>query len=675
MDDIKILIAEDNGAFRRLLARYINSYGYSSSEVRDGSGALEMLEKQDYDVVIADIRMPNMSGMELLEHTCKRFPDVDVVIITGDSTAYSYVDVIESGASDFIHKPVSLDELKAKLDRILRERKLLRQLRVEINNHKITESELENYKLHLESIVTQRTKELKEINQLLDDEVQERRSTEESLLEKEATLKSILRATPVGIGLVIDRTLRWVSPELAKIIGYSIDELIGNNARILYPSTEEFKRVGVVKYDQLKQSDVGEVETVWKKKDGTLIDIHLRSSPLNQDDFSEGVTFTALDISSRKQMEEDLQRGQKLESLGLLAGGIAHDFNNLLQAIMGNLSLASLYADPGSQVARKISETEFAVSRSKELTQQLLTFARGGEPIKKALAIDELLQGTCSFSLKGSNVKCQFDFSDNLWVIEADEGQLNQLFQNLTINADQAMPEGGLLNVKVENTNLSAGRFSSLPAGHYLKVIFSDDGIGVGERYVKKMFDPYFTTKKKGKGLGLAVAYSIVKKHNGLIYAKSKKSCGTDVFVYLPAVEGKKNVVEEETKLWHGKGKVLVMDDEDQVLRLAKEMLEHLGYSVTTAVNGEEAVLFFEKAYGTDCPYDIVILDLTIPGGMGGKDTIIKLQEIDPGVKAVVSSGYANDPIMSNSEAYGFCAVMPKPYRINTLSQTLSKVV
>lgn len=533
--------------------------------------------------------------------------------------------------------------------------------------------EFSKYSEQLEEKVAHRTEELHQVNLDLTKEIVEREKAEQSLLEREAAQKSILRATPVGIGLVHDRVFSWVSDQVLQLTGYSKEELIGQSARMVYPSQEEFDKVGRIKYGQLEQRlDVGEVDTVWQRKDGSLVDVHLRSTPINPADLSEGVTFSVLDITERKKIEENLRRAHKLESLGILAGGIAHDFNNLLQSIIGNISLAKMYAGKEDRVYAKLTETEKAASRATALTLQLLTFSKGGAPIKTTTHIAGIIQNSASFSLQGSNVSCEYFFADDLWLVDVDDGQISQVIQNLVINANHAMPDGGVITIRAENYRVESGSLPPLDEGRYIKISIEDQGTGILKEHLPRVFDPYYSTKQTGSGLGLAVAYSIIKNHSGLLSVESVAGHGATFHILLPASDADQATASahDEKSIHAGKGKVLVMDDEDRVLKVAVEMLEILGYEVTTARDGRKALQLYETAMSTE-PYDFVILDLTVPGGMGGEDTIRKLLELDPDVKALVSSGYANDPIMAEYSRYGFCGVIPKPYTIENLSRTL----
>ncbi len=388
------------------------------------------------------------------------------------------------------------------------------------------------------------------------------------------------------------------------------------------------------------------------------------------------VNVYGLDITERKRMEEELVKAQKLESVSTLAGGIAHDFNNILTAILGNISLGKMYDDLEKKNS-KLADAERACMQAKNLTQQLLTFSRGGAPIKKVTSMMELLENSATLALKGSNVRCEFSVPDDLWPAEIDQGQMNQVMSNIIINANQAMPDGGTITVQGENSIIEPEHGLPLQPGPYVEISIEDQGIGISENGLARIFDPYFTTKQTGSGLGLAVTYSIIRKHNGHIAVESQLATGTTFHIYLPASPEAVLAVEkkEEEKLIIGMGRTLVMDDEKYVRDLAAEMLSSIGYKVTTARDGAEAIEMYQEARDSGRPYDAVIIDLTVPGGMGGKETIQRLVEIDPEVKAIVSSGYSNDPIMASFREYGFRGVIAKPYKPRELSQVMHEVM
>ncbi|MGD9899350.1 MAG: cache domain-containing protein [Calditrichaceae bacterium] len=417
--------------------------------------------------------------------------------------------------------------------------------------------------------------------------------------------------------------------------------------------------------------------TLLISKDGTERIIADSGAPIrDRDSKILGIVLVFRDITEHRFLENEVLKNRKLESVGLLAGGIAHDFNNLLTAILGNISLAKLNLKPGEKTFDRLDDAEKATMRAKDLTQQLLTFSRGGAPVKKLSDVGMLIKETSEFALRGSNVKSKISIPKNLWSIEVDEGQLSQVMNNLVINADQAMPEGGKLEIIAENLHVKEDKNSLLKSGKYIKVIIRDEGIGIPMNHLDKIFDPYFTTKQQGNGLGLATTHSIIKNHQGYITVKSELGRGTEFIIYLPAVATtKKAVIPGTEKITKGSGIILVMDDDDLILKACGNMLKKLGYEVVFAFDGREAIEKYKLAGESGKPIDLVLMDLTVPGGMGGKETIRIMKEMDPGLKSIVTSGYSNDPVMANYEEYGFKGVITKPFNIKELAETVSKVI
>lgn len=414
-----------------------------------------------------------------------------------------------------------------------------------------------------------------------------------------------------------------------------------------------------------------------KRKNNTVFPAEYTIVPL----FDENKLKTALlcvinDITERKKLEEDTLRSQKLESLGILAGGIAHDFNNLLTAIVGCVSALKLYTDPQDESYQMLEHAEKASMRAKDLTQQLLTFSKGGEPVKKIISVSEIIKNSVGFTLRGTKAKSKLIIPENLWYIFADEGQVSQVINNILINAFQAMPDGGVITILCENITLENNEVPNLISGDYVKIVIEDQGTGIAHENLKKIFDPYFTTKPDGNGLGLATSYSIIKKHKGTIRVQSEIGKGTAFTIYLPALRDIfENIADFKNEPVKGKGRILIMDDEESVRLVAGWMLNKIGYEVDFAKDGFEMINKYKTEFFSGKKYDAVIIDLTIPGSMSGDEAVKKLLEIDPEAKAIASSGYFNSPIMSDFLSFGFKAVIVKPYKINELSEIVSKII
>jgi CheY-like chemotaxis protein len=369
---------------------------------------------------------------------------------------------------------------------------------------------------------------------------------------------------------------------------------------------------------------------------------------------------------------------QKLEAIGTLAGGIAHDFNNLLQGVFGYISMAKLTLDHKEHSLTMLEQAEKALHMAVNLTTQLLTFSKGGRPAKKKIQLQSVIDNSVRFALSGSSVDFRIKFDDNLWAVDADEGQIGQVVQNIVLNADQAMPAGGTIAIATKNVRSPGeGLHARLAKGMYIEISIKDNGIGIPEKYIPRLFDPYFTTKEKGSGLGLATSYSIIKNHGGMIAVESQLGKGSTFFVYLPAFEseGERVVTIPAPDDAARKGRILVMDDEELIRNIVGIMLRALGHEVKFAENGEEAVAKYREALSSDSRFDGVILDLTVRGGMGGEETLRELLALDPDVKAVVSSGYADSATISEYKSRGFSACLTKPYEVDALGDILNELL
>jgi PAS domain S-box-containing protein len=393
----------------------------------------------------------------------------------------------------------------------------------------------------------------------------------------------------------------------------------------------------------------------------------------------KGVGITE-DITDRKLMEEELLKARKLESVGLLAGGIAHDFNNILTGLFGNIELAKMELPTDHEAFHFMHNANQALDKATKLTQQLLTFAKGGDPILEMIDVEQVIQDSIKFSLSGSNVRTILNIPKNLWQVKADKGQLSQVITNLVINADHAMPEGGTLTLEAENIKDVDENLNYLFSEKVVKLKIIDEGSGISAENQKQIFDPYFTTKMTGSGLGLATAHSIISKHNGHISVASEPGVGTTFTIYLPADLSEHRTTGTSTSDISDKsgtrgGHILLMDDEEMILDLSTEMIKSFGYTVDTSSDGKEAIEKYISAKKCGKPFDVVIMDLTIPGGMGGKETMHKLLAIDPEAIVIVSSGYSTDPVIANYSDYGFKSRLVKPFQMVDLKKELSRLL
>lgn len=415
--------------------------------------------------------------------------------------------------------------------------------------------------------------------------------------------------------------------------------------------------------------------------EGNISHLSVSGAPIfNSSGDIEQVVLTVDDITVQKKMSDELLKANKLESLGLLAGGITHDFNNFLTIMLGNISLMKI-KNKNKKMPENLDHMEKAVLQARELTRKLAIFARGEAPVKSIIHLRDLLFDTVGFATSGSGIICHTKVAEDLFPVEIDETQIGQVINNVLINAIQAMPKGGNITLTASNKTLSGhgeGKEIPLPDGDYVCIEISDEGAGIPANLMDKIFDPFFTTKTHGSGLGLAISYTIIKNHNGLIRVESQLDVGTKFFIYLPSsIEPSPIHWRKDEELYFGEGRVLIMDDDELILNVCGNMLRHLGYCVSYARDGMEAIRLYQEAAeaGNGFAYDIVIMDLTIPGGVGGEKTIELLRQLDPDVKAIVSSGHYSNPVISHYKKYGFLGFVKKPYRIKELSEALRKVM
>lgn len=502
----------------------------------------------------------------------------------------------------------------------------------------------------------------------------EQTKIQRELLKRNTFIETILDNFPIGLAVnAIDTgVVTYVNKKWEEIYGWPKDA---------FPTVEHFfekvfpdpQTCEVLKRHIIQDIMSGDPERMaWEDLEittqrGEKRIVYAKNIPLMEQNL---MISTVQDFTEKRKLEAQVRQSQKIEAIGTLAGGIAHDFNNLLSIIMGNISYALSMCTEENELKESLSDVQEGAKQAQHLTYQLLTFAKGGEPIKKVHDIKQLLHESGLFVTRGAKSKCDFKLADNLWAVEVDSGQIHQVISNLVINADHAMPNGGIITIQAENVHVT--HHLSLPGGHYIKISIEDQGVGIPAEHMPNIFDPYFTTKQKGSGLGLATSYSIIKRHGGHLTAESEAGIGTVFTIYLPASLEKAANTEHKEKFKHqGQGRILVMDDQEPILRIVEKMLNRMGYETKGVTDGIQAIELYREAYDAGSPFDLVILDLTVPGGMGGEKTATELLKIDPDVKTVVSSGYSNDQIMANYEDYGFCGVVPKPYTKEDLAELL----
>ncbi len=472
----------------------------------------------------------------------------------------------------------------------------------------------------------------------------------------------------IGDGVIVvdkDKNIILINNPAKEIL--KIDNIKENTQiNIIFSEIEKYLNEA---FKLKKQINIKETKII-KNNDEIIVEDSI--SPIFIKDKLEGAVIVFRDITEKKKLEEEIIKKEKLEAVGMLAAGIAHDFNNILTAALGNISLCELYIENKEKLIEKLKSTEQSLYNAKNLTEKLLTFSKGGYLIKETSDIKKIIKESVDFILSGKDIKVKYEFPDDLWLVKGDSSQLVQVFHNLAINSVEAIEKNGLIEISTKNITISEDSILPLPPGNYVMITFKDNGKGIPQEILHKIFDPFFSTKKEGSGLGLATVYNIIKKHNGYIKVDSLVGKGTMFFIYLPAetTQKPKEIKKDETKETKNKKRtILIMDDNDELRETVKELLELLGNKVYTATKGEEAIEIYKNN-----KIDLAILDLTIIGGMGGKETIKELLKIDKNVKAIVSSGYSDDDAMANYKEYGFIGKIEKPYTIAKLKKLLEEI-
>lgn len=512
----------------------------------------------------------------------------------------------------------------------------------------------------------------------------ENQRAEGKLRTEQFRLSEIIRGTNVG-------TWEWnvqtgetnFNERWAEIIGYTLEELspLSVETWLKHVHPDDLRESSALLEKHFTgELDYYELECRMQHKDGRWVWVVTRGKVSSWTDAGKPLLMfgTHSDIDERKRLAEERRTIEKLNTVGTLAGGIAHDFNNILAGLYGNISLAKAKMTTDHPAFRFLDAADKSMNRATLLTNQLLTFAKGGAPVKESLSLVGLVEEVVHFNLSGSNVKPVITAVDNLWLAKADQGQIQQVFGNLTINAKQAMPDGGHLYISMGNADIAKNTEPGLDEGRYLLITVADEGTGIPAEHLGRIFDPYFTTKQTGSGLGLATIYSIINRHGGHISVASQRDKGTTFTLFLPASESQERPqkqTEIEPPVQGQTAKILVMDDEEVIRSTLTAMLEELSFTVAIAADGQQAMDLYQQAFDAGEPFDLVILDLTIPGGIGGEETAKNILKIDSGARMIVSSGYADDPVMANYTEYGFKGVVTKPYNLNKLSAVMSQAL
>ncbi len=512
-------------------------------------------------------------------------------------------------------------------------------------------------------------------------DITDRRQAEEALLSEKERLSVTLRSIGDGV-ITTDKDgcialMNKVAEDLTgwtqeHALGMYLDEVFhivdGNTReRLPNPAVRVLESGGVVELPN---------ETVLIDRNGRELSIADSGAPIRDASSAViGMVIVFRDVTEKRKMEHEFRKMEKLESVGILAGGIAHDFNNILTGILGALSVARVCLDPADEAAEVLRTAEEQTLRARELTGQLLTFSRGGDPVRTTASVETMVRDTVAFLLHGSKVKGVFRFQPTLKHAQVDVNQIGRVIHNIVLNAIQAMPDGGTIEISGENVTIGEHESKPLEPGEYIRLDIRDTGTGIPKDHLARIFDPYFTTKQTGSGLGLAAAYSIVKRHGGYISADSELGKGTTFHLHLPASEGVAVQAQDTPGIIRGSGRILIMDDEDGVRKMMARIAGKLGYTTESVDDGLPAVERYREAKENGEPFDVVIMDLTIPGGMGGAEALALLRKYDPDARVIVSSGYSIDPIMSDHSRHGFDGVLMKPYRIEDVGKILREVI
>lgn len=499
---------------------------------------------------------------------------------------------------------------------------------------------------------------------------------EEETERLHATLRSIYDGV---VATDLHGSIILANDKAEKMAGTSSNEIIGkpfNSVFTFYYVTtkEEFKNPvnEILRYGEL---DTSGYALTFQSKDKEVV-VELSGAPIYVEGNIIGTVIVMHDITGQYWLEKEIQKISKLESLSILAGGIAHDFNNLLTSIIGNLSILKVKLTDNQLYQKYIERIENAAQRAADLTKQLLTFSKGGDPIKEVTSLEQVIRETAQFALSGSSVRCNFEIQPHLWNSEVDVGQMSQVFHNLILNAVQSMPHGGTITIKAANLIYDGSGQKPLLPGNYVMITIKDEGVGIPKENLSRIFDPFFTTKERGSGLGLATSFSIIKRHGGHIEVHSETGKGSEFIIYLHATEKKENVTKGATAPFTSTGgRILLMDDDFTIYEVASHMLDIYGFEVDWASTGEKAIEKYRESLAKSAAYDVIIMDLTVPGSMGGVQAVREILEINPKAKVIVSSGYSNDPVMSHYREYGFKGVIAKPYKIEEIIKVINDVI
>ena len=624
---MRILLVEDHSESRRALQKLIERRGHEVVAVASAEEAEIELEKQWFPFLILDWMLPGKSGVDLCRElrASPRGEEFFILVATARDDAADLEHALEAGANDYLTKPLDAARLNVRL-----------------------------------SVAERRIRSLNE-----------RLEARAELQDAVRKMTDILDKTSDGF-FAVDRDWKFtfVNPQAEKLLERSRDDLMGKDVWMEFP---QFKRDVFEKNYRRAMSEQVAVEFEASDADGQVW-LELLAYPSGG-----GVSVFLRDITERKLMEEERLTTSKLESLGTLAGGIAHDLNNILTVISGNIGLAQIETPDNCEALLSfLSKAGQAAQHAAQLSNQLLTFSKGGSPLKRVVSTGDLIAQSAEFSLHGSNLRAQLDLPNELWRTAVDPVQIEQVMSALVFNAREAMPDGGIVRILARNIEIDPYSSVPLQPGRYVKITITDNGRGIDPKWMAKIFDPYFTTKPSASGLGLSISYSIVKKHGGVLQLEHTSPRGSMFSFYLPATDAELPAPEPgltNQMFRFNHQRVLVMDDEAAIRDLTSELLATLGYKVTTVPDGVQAVKTFEQAMRRGENFHAVILDATIRGGMGGVATIDHLRNLDPGVTAIICSGYSDEAAVAQFLTYGFSAALPKPFTRHELATVLQRAL
>ena len=508
-------------------------------------------------------------------------------------------------------------------------------------------------------------------------EEEKRKEAEKLLRESERKYSELTESLPLSVfEFDMNGMFTYVNRTALEEFRYTAGDISRglNVLDVLDPSDRERAITNIMKV--FRGGDILREEYAARRSDGSTFPFIVNMERVVREGRTEGMRGVVINISDRKRLEAEILKAQKLESIGLLAGGIAHDFNNLLMVVLGNISLMKLDMGDDESAMERIESMEKAGLQAAELTKQLLTFSRGGNPVKEPVSLPGIIQDSLKFALSGTTIAADCSIDGGLWSVEADAGQMKQVFNNLIINSRQSMADGGTVRIRALNMTDEIEGAGDAGGDRKVKITIEDQGAGIPAENLGKIFDPYFTTKEKGSGLGLAVTYSIIRNHDGKITVESEVGRGTKFTIILPASGSQVRVVPGDAEaLMRGEGKILIMDDEIMIRNVTAWMLTDLGYTVGLARDGAEAVEEFRRSMQSGAPYDAVIMDITVIGGMGGKDAVKMILALDPAAKVIATSGYNADPHPADYHESGFVAFIAKPYSVSNLGRVIHDVL